>query len=955
MKIRTTVILFAIFAIALLTFGAYQWFGVQTSEEKKHAERFVFPSLNPLASSQAPNAAGKAPAPKAEDFTRITIERYKNEAGKTEKIEFVRDKGAKWQITAPKRVRTDDSVVNGLLTTIMGLEKQKARDLGRDLAKYGLDKPDTVITLTQNGQEYALLLGSTGAATKDPVLYATSSESAGKPTLLTRSKIERIFDPIASFRDKSLIGSSFDISDIRLTGTSRQPMELVKDKDWSFKEPALGDADTNGTEELGRTLAGIRVERNEDFVYDGPLDEAKLNQYGIDEKKAAYIAAVTRKPFDAKEKAITEKIVVGKADESSVDQVKKQRQAALAIESAFSNPLTAGITYLDREKQKIEPAYYYARLLGDNSVIRISAKNLPYLQKPADDLRAKSLAKIDNSKVDAINLISNGEALRLRRPDLKAAAEWELFADGKSKVKAQTGVVQNILDAIAKIEIKDAKAFLDDDVKIKSWFGTDTIDMGLDKPQAELLLWQEGLQRDKDGKPEGTSEPKLKDNGSVKPNVKLSIGKKDSKRNVVYVRREVPNLKPAVLAVPDPFISGAANLGAPQALAQPPDNRQSLSLTSLISGGYLAFREHSLPSFRADQVSSVELKRGNVAYFVERQEKPDEAGGTKVEWKLKQPIEGAPSQPYPDLLVSALTGTSADKLIIDKASDKDLAETYGLKTPVMQVTVKTKPETAKPTDATSKEAPKEKPGATYTYSIGKKLADNSKYPQHYYARLETKPGDGAAPETNQFVFAVPLSYLQSVDVELRDTTIFPRDTTKPITVSFTWNGETADKKPMLTKLELALNNEKWEVKALTENGADTKSKLAKLDQNKVNSFLSYGPQPAFAGPRINPLVVDRFLQHSGSVDPKYRLDLAKKDAPPKLIIEAKYADGKVNTAIFGDVFKPTEANFPSLTGNYYYLATPSLPGVVTIVSEFGWRGLIDGYGYFQEAPAKTPQ
>jgi hypothetical protein len=955
MKIRTTVILFVIFALALLTFGAYQWLGVQTGEEKKHTERYVFPSLNPLASSSGPNVPAKVPAPKVEDFTRIIIERYKNEAGKTEKIEFARDKGAKWQMTAPQRVRTDDSVVTGLVTTLMGLEKQKARDLGRDLSKYSLDKPDTVITLAQGSQEYTLALGSTGPATKDSVLYATSSESTGKPILLTKTKIERVFDPIASFRDKSLIGSSFDITDIRLAGTARQPMELVKDKDWSFKEPALGDADTNTTDELGRTLAGIRVERNEDFVYDGALDEAKLNQYGVDENKAAYIATVTRKPFDTKDKPITEKIIVGKADESSVDQVKKQRQAALAVESAFINPLAASVAYLDREKQKIEPAYYYARLAGDNSIIRISAKNLPYLQKAADDLRLKSLAKIDNSKVDAINLNSGGEALRLRRPDLKAAAEWELFANGKNKVMAQMGVVQNLLDAIGKIEIKDAKAFLDDDGKIKSWFGTDTIDLGLDKPQAELLLWQEGLQRDKDGKPEGTPEPKLKDNGNVKPSVKFSIGKKDSKRNVVYVRREVPNLKPAVLAVPDPFISGAANLGAQQALAQPPDSRQSLSLTSLVSLGYLAFREHSLPSFRTDQVASVEMKRGNVTYFMERQEKPDEAGGTKTDWKLKQPVEGTPPQPYPELLVSSLTSTSADKLITDKATDKDLTDVYGLKSPVMQITVKTKPEPAKPADAASKEAAREKPGSTYTYSIGKKLADNSKYAQHYYARLETKPGEGSPPEANQFVFALPLSYLQSVDVELRDTTIFPRDAAKPTSISFTWNAETADKKPMVTKLDLALNNETWEIKSLTENGADAKSKLAKLDQNKVNAFLSYGPQPAFAGPRINPLAVDRFLQHNGQVDPKYRLDPAKKDAPPKLIIEAKYADGKTNTAIFGDVFKPTEATFPSLTGNYYYLATPSLPGVVTIVGDFGWRGLIDGYTYFQDAPPKTQQ
>ena len=55
MKIRSTVILFGVFAAALLIFAAFQWLGVKTGDESKHAERYVFPTLNPYsANKEAP-------------------------------------------------------------------------------------------------------------------------------------------------------------------------------------------------------------------------------------------------------------------------------------------------------------------------------------------------------------------------------------------------------------------------------------------------------------------------------------------------------------------------------------------------------------------------------------------------------------------------------------------------------------------------------------------------------------------------------------------------------------------------------------------------------------------------------------------------------------------------------------------------------------------------------------
>jgi hypothetical protein len=963
MRIRTTVILFVIFAVALVIFAAFQWLGVQTGEEKKHAERFVFPSLNPMATSRPGDVtdpfAKKPQGPqqaKPEDFSSVVIER-KRRTNKPERVEFVRMAGEggakKWRMIHPLNTRTDDAYVTALVRELIELERQRARDLGRDLANLGLDNADTVVTLTKGDQTYTLTLGDTGAKTKDPVIYALSSEIANRPILLPKSKVEKVFEPIAAYRDKSLVTTSFGTTGLRLAGTSRQAVELTKDKDWTFKEPAIGDADASATEEVIRNLAAIKVERNEDFISDGPLDAAKLEQYGLAENKAPYIYAVTQGPGTGG-KPLVEKVIVGKPDDAAAKEAAQTRSAAFAVESLF-NPTAAGAAYLVRDKHKVEPMYYYARLAGDDSVIRIPSRVLPPVQKTLDELRSKVLAKVDIAKVDAANLMSGGETLRFRRPDLQGAAEWDLYADNKGKVKTQPQTVQDLLDALAKVEIKDTKAFLDDDAKIRAWFGGETIELGLDKPQAELTVWQEGLARNKEGKVEGTAEPALQEAKKNKPTIKLVIGKKDPKRQVVYVRREAPDLKPVTLAVPDPFVYGDAAIGAQQSFAKPPDNRQTISLSTLMTGGYLAFRERTLPSYRVDQVASVQLVRPSGTYLLEQSETKDDRGMLRTDWKLKQPIEGTPTSSIPEMMLSNLIGTSTDKLIADRATEKELEETYGLgKTPLMKAVVTTRADTPQPAEPNAKETPKARPASTYTYVIGKKLAEGAKYPNHYFARLEAKPGEGPAPESNQFVFAVPANYVNTLDLELRNTTVFPYEATKPAAVTFTWHGETADKKPLTTKLDLALTGEKWEVKSLTENGADAKAKV-KFDDKKLNALLRFGPQPSIGGPNVNPFLVDRYLQHGGSIDPKFRLDPAKADAAPRLVLEVKYSDGKTRTVILGEVLKPDPATHPSLTGTYFYAATPALPGVVMLVNETVWKPLVEGYAYFQEAAPKQAQ
>lgn len=968
MKIRNTVILFGIFAVALLVFAAFQWLGFQTAEESKHAERFVFPSLNPLVAKKpatdvvnSPNAPEKTKGLKTaepEEFTRIVIDRWQGDAKKRERLEFNRvtvGKGSKWVLVTPIKVRTDDAVVNTLVRSLITLEKQKSKESSRDLGKLGLEKPDTMVTLSRGDKEYTLSLGATGPATKDPVYYATSNEwgKSSKIFTLNKSKIEKLFDEINSFRDKSLVSSSFGHTGIKLAGTARAPLELIKEKDWTIKEPALGEADLAATDELTRLLSGIKVERNEDYVTD-QADDAKLAQYGLADGKAPYLFTITQSPVDPKDPATVDTVLIGNADDSAFKQAATARTAALILES-LTTPTASLAAYLAREKLKVEPTHYYARLANDKTVVRISAKHLPMLQRTVDELRTKAIAKVDNSKVDAVALNTNGETLRIYRPDLKGAASWDLYTDNRAKVKCQPQAIQNLLDAVSKIQLTDAKGFLDNDAKLKSWFGASPIDLGLDKPQAVVSIWQDGILRDKENKPEGNAEPKLQVGLQDKPSIKLFIGRKDDQRRVVYVRREVPGQKPVVMAVPDPFITGQAVGAASQAGAAPPDGRQTLSLSALATQGYLAYRDRSLPSYRLDQVASVEVKRPGITYVLERTENKDERGMLANQWTLKQPVLGATNPGVADYLINSIASTTSDKLITDRASEKDLDEAFGLvKSPLYQVVVKTKPE-AKPTEPNSKEAPHPATGGTYTYTIGKKLADNSRYPQHYYVRVDVKLADGSTPESNQFVMALPASYVQALDLELRDATIFPDTTAKPTNMSLTWNGETADKKPLKTELDLAFVNEKWEVKKLTENGTDAKGKLAKLDSGKINALLRYGPQPAPGGPSLNPLSIDRFWQHTGVIDPKLRLDPAQAAFLPKCIVIVNYSDGKPRTLIIGDTFKPNESSMPFwVEFTFYYATTPSIPGAVELLKTQTWGDLVRGVDYFAEK-AKAAQ
>lgn len=940
MNFRTTGILFGLLAAGLVTF--FFVMRMQTPAEREKAGKWLFPSLN-----DEKNAA------KTSDFTRVVIDRT-GDKKEPEHLEFTRQ-GSFWRMAAPKTVRADASAVDRLIDQVAHAQKPSSPSKAKSasLGEYGLDNPAVKVTLYKGEQAFTLALGKQ-TEQKDPLVFVASSEAPQTPVPITKSQLDKAFASVTDFRDKSLFGSSFDISALHIAGANRKPLELQKenDKDWVYKEPKLGDADNQAVQDYLLAVTGIKVEKNDDFVADGKMDDAALAKYGLGEGKAAYVVTTKRKsPEDAKE-TITETLLIGARDTTAESQATARRAARFVFEAVTAQPpaLTAALGPIAAEaarakNDKDAGGAYFAKRADDSAIVRIDGKHIKTLEKTVDDFRNKHLVKIDGTRADAINMTAKGETLRLRRPLLKVAGgaasapEWDLYSDSRAKVKSHPNSVTQLIDDLNKVAVNDGKGFLDSDDKQRAWFvdkdgKPEPIDLGLDKPQAELAIWLDGIER-KDDKPVGDGEPKIRDAAKTKPNIKLLFGRRDDKRSVVYVKRQISDDSSTILAIPDPFFEAAPP--APPTGPQPPIGRAAVHITQRVTEGYLAYRDHTLPSFRLDTASKLTYLRAGETYDVEKSEKKDDKGATTSEWLLKKPVEGKAHNV--DMLLNMLLNlqVAPETLLTDRPTERDVKEKFGLDKPFIKAVVSVKEKDSKTSE--------------FTYLVGKRTEADSAKPNHFYARLEKKPAEGEPPDTNQFVFLLPWVTVQTLDSELRDGTIFADEkTAKPEELILSWHSVGADKKATDAKLELAYKDQKtWAVKSLTINGKDAKTELPRLDTIKIEALLGLTAAPT-SGPRLNPLVTQRFVIHNGKPDAAMGLDPASKEKPPALVVEIRYDDKKTRVLTVGSRFEPKESDAPALAPRaFYYAAASTVPSAVFVLPETEFKALVAGVNFFKAA------
>jgi hypothetical protein len=703
MNLRTTSLLFGILIAMLLVFGI-----ALQAPRNQGDQGYVFATIGPLPSL---------------NVGTVLIEH------KGKEIRLVKsDRG--WRLELPPATataRADETKVEQLIDQVRGARKVEEAEVTRDLARVGLENPETKVTLKEKGagREWTLYVGD-----KSPdkeYVYVTSSDRPKEVMAVSASTLESIFfDSPDALRATALL----DVSDANANSVAlsapavadkkekkeKTEVALAKTREglWVFKAPAdYGAADFAGTpppkEEPGvkgllTALGNLRVENVKDFE---PLGAKPLADYGVLPGKETLRVAVERTPFGGdKGKTIKEALLVG-----------------------------------NKVKGKDE---YYVRAEQDDSVARVAAKKLETVLRVAGDpavLRSRNLTEVERNAVDVVDLrwgTGLKQEVRLRRPD---PTLWEVYEGGKWQKANEPAVAGDRDSLLAAVKGQG---------KVEEFFDRKDLDekLGFGSPTAEVKVYVGGLEkkaREKAGK--GAKEKAKEPTGpalkkGAAPAVTLIFGKTDKDR--VYVKRVSASLGTSRVAVPASILEKVA----------PPE-------------GALAYLDTSLPSPPVADVVKLQLDRGATRFVVEKTKEkakekekgkaPAKAGKEKAPaWQLIEPkdLPGRTSadEAQVDVVLQTLAHLQVEKWVrkIDPKDKKGLAE-YGLEAPGLAATM-----TVKKGDKTE----------DYVYQFGKDAGDGKK---GVYALLN---------KTDIVFLAQPQAVQTLREAELRDLTIFTFDPAK---------------------------------------------------------------------------------------------------------------------------------------------------------------------------------
>jgi hypothetical protein len=763
---RTTYILFGVFLGVILIFGLVLWLGPTKAAD----QTYVFPTLHNEAEPVA-----------AKDIDAVTVVHTTPKSGK---LAFNHDQDTeRWSMIEPLALqehRTDRFAVDRLVQEVMDAKLDPKADVDNDLKKWGLDSPAATVTLRKGNKEWTLSLGkkveTTGGQTS--TVYVTSSDRPKQVMAVRLSSLDSCFKGVNEYRSKELLADNAgEIQSVTLLDGKHEPVILQKDtgNKWKIAQPNYGEADydgepageapggksSTGVRSLLDILAALRVQYKSDSDSDFVSEDTRaLEQYGLGGGyKPGQLRIQVKRTLgggfgaDKKEKTIDEVLVFGKKADDKGDK-------------------------------------YYAMLEDEKYVVKVAA-NLKPLEEVLDNpakLRSRDLVHVDSSHVDVVGVKNGSGSFEMMKPP--EGFQWKLYREGQPPHTADEVDVRGLVDALTARRL--IKEFPDPKADDKT--------LGFDQPTAVVSLWTDGIKKEekKEEKPEDkkdsgkaekkdsaraekkeekkeekkdeNAKPKLK---SEQPNVKLTFGKHDRDKGLVYVRREGTgdDATAAVAAVSD-------------------------ALLDKVTQGPLAYLDKNLPSFMGEP-TRITLERNGQTYELEKEK-------DKKEWKITQPKDWAgraANQTTVRDIESQLQVLRAEKLVSEKPTAEQ-EQQYGLKSPRARVTVTVPGADNKPEE--------------HTYLFGDEVKDARGNVTGVYAR-EAK---------NDLVFTLPRHVLDTLQEELRDPVVFKFDAAKAKGLKITgWNNVLGGS----ATLELEKTGGTWMIKS-----APTKFTL---DQNKVEDFV----------------------------------------------------------------------------------------------------------------------
>lgn len=185
--------------------------------------------------------------------------------------------GEGWELIEPVKARADRSAVDGVVTTVVTARVDREIDAKpAKLADYGLEPPETEISVEVKGQKdpLMLLLGS-----KNPTGAWVYGKEGAKPALLALSEIvsRDAARPLLELRDKTVLAfdrksvSGFDVE----IGSDTIAVEAQDGGKWRIARPAsyAGDGDV-----VSEFLDKLESAKAKEFI----AETSKPAAYGLD-------------------------------------------------------------------------------------------------------------------------------------------------------------------------------------------------------------------------------------------------------------------------------------------------------------------------------------------------------------------------------------------------------------------------------------------------------------------------------------------------------------------------------------------------------------------------------------------------------------------------------------------------------------------------------------------------
>lgn len=613
MNFRSTYVLLGIVVVGLVGLGIF----VLTTDSKKTnpaVEGYVLKSL-------------RAANTKPDEVTNLDIER----PGQTpERVSFVRD-GKVWKMVAPNRARTDSAAVDQIVSSLLNAKTEKAADLAGNLGAHGLDNPPVKVTLKAGTLSETVSLGNVTIGGDKAVVYVVTADQPDRPQAARRSDFAPLFktDAKNATHAGQLVKSVNDFRPLKLIGdglfdpgSQVQSMAVRAGKDelalfrappdnaWRFRVPAgFGEAATeapdpsmtakeptaiNSVPQLLNTIMNIQP-AGRDKIIEAPAD---LATYGLDPAR--------NNPL----------------------QIDFSRQDGVQESIYVAGPI----------KTEGQPDKYYARNEADGSVAEVPAEPVQKVQAVLANknlLRDRTVLKVLPMRVDAIDVVANGETVELRR----TGASWNVYdADGKARL-AKSAAVMDLLNRLQTRQL--ATGFPPP--------GEPDNKVGLASPVAELRIWEGGILPPEKADPKADpKDPAPKPKVNPIPTARILFGHK-AQGDVVYCRR----------ASGDPKSEAKTDYFVP------------VDVFNLATRGRLDYLDASIKPYSPDTVLKLTWTQGKETYTLERAD--DKKAVAQTGWKITAPerLKGRAADP---LKVSGLvtglsylqpTRVAADKLTPD--------------------------------------------------------------------------------------------------------------------------------------------------------------------------------------------------------------------------------------------------------------------------------------------------